>query len=50
MRNNKSILWTLLWLGLAVALLTGCGGKSAEFKQSRRREHYWGSLSLTYQF
>ncbi|MGD8344041.1 MAG: hypothetical protein PVH44_08045 [Desulfobacterales bacterium] len=34
MRNNKSILWTLLWLGLAVALLTGCGGKSAEFKQT----------------
>ena len=34
MHSHKSTLWILLWLGLAIALLTGCGGKSAEFKQT----------------
>ncbi|MGD9237914.1 MAG: hypothetical protein PVF09_14625 [Desulfobacterales bacterium] len=34
MHKNKSTLWSLLWLGLAVAILTGCGGKPAEFKQT----------------
>ena len=34
MHNNKSTLWMLLWMGLAVAILIGCGGKPAEFKQT----------------
>lgn len=36
MHNNKSTLWTLLWIGLAAALLMGCGakGQPAEFEQT----------------
>jgi len=36
MHNNKSILWTLLWMGFAVAILMGCGakGQPAEFEQT----------------
>jgi hypothetical protein len=36
MQNNKSTLWTLLLIGLAIAFLTGCGtkGKPAEFEQT----------------
>jgi hypothetical protein len=36
MYNNKSTLWTLLWVGFAVAILMGCGakGQPAEFEQT----------------
>lgn len=34
MHNNKSTLWILLWMGLSAAMLMGCGGKPAEFKQT----------------
>jgi hypothetical protein len=36
MYNNKPTLWMLLWMGLAVAILTGCGakGQPAEFNQT----------------
>ncbi|MGD2098175.1 MAG: hypothetical protein PVG35_11370 [Desulfobacterales bacterium] len=34
MFHNKSALWMCLWMGLAAALLMGCGGKPAEFKQT----------------
>ena len=36
MHYEKSILWTLLLLGLAIALLTGCGakGQPADFEQT----------------
>jgi hypothetical protein len=34
MHNHNSILWMLLWTGLAIAICTGCGGKPAEFKQT----------------
>jgi hypothetical protein len=36
MHNNKSTLWMLLGMGLAIAILMGCGakGQPAEFKQT----------------
>ena len=34
MHNNKLSLWMILWVGLAAALLMGCGGRPAEFKQT----------------
>ncbi len=38
-------------LALGKALMTfSLNAKSAEFKQSSRREHYWGGVNLTYHF
>ena len=36
MHNNKSTLWTLLWMAFTVAILMGCGakGQPAEFEQT----------------
>jgi hypothetical protein len=34
MHTYQSILYRFLWIGLAAAILMGCGGRPSEFKQT----------------